>query len=152
MNSIQKTFAAVAIAGLSFAVAPPADARSIGAWSGKPQDSRESDCFAENYMSVTNTCNDTLIWEVPLVVESSGPFNPTINVYASGSTGNVACQTMALFQDSGGGGTRTTPHVGPSQANVPMNIQPGAESIPNGGTLTVACWLGLGGRINSVNW
>jgi len=152
MNSIQKTLAAVAVAALSFAVSPPADARSIGAWAGKPQDSHALPCFTENYMSVTNACSQTFIWEVPLVVESATPFNPMINVVAAGSTDNVVCQTMALFQDSTGGGTRTTPRVGPSQANVAMNIQPGFESVPSGGTLTVACWVGPLGRINSVNW
>jgi len=154
MNAFQKNLAALAVVALGLGFAPNARARSVAAWSGSPENFADYTCFTENYASATNTCSGAArIWEVPLPIDSNGPFTVTINVTPTSSVQSVGCEVATLNSDSTQSWTTfTSGLIYPTQPSVAQNITGGPAPVPNGGTLYAACWVAEGGRINSVNW
>jgi hypothetical protein len=134
------------------AVAPTADAATIGAWSGRPNGgSAAMSCYSEaGFDSVENngSCATSTsgAWEVPLYVNADGYYNVSVALTCSQT---VPC---AMYGVSPGGVNQ-----GEAFSNVPPNqsgyYQLGdSANVINGGYLFLACWLPPGCKLAGVNW
>jgi hypothetical protein len=158
--TMTKCLVAVTPAALLIAaLAPPAHARSQGAFAGSPLDNSSSSCFAETAGGIQGTgaagCVGTPFassprWEVALPVESTGTFTVTFGIRGNGATGPsctafVSNQLSSTLASSATTTNATTSYVAKAVS---------APSVPGGGFLYAACdtFPNSAFRVGSINW
>ncbi len=147
MNRHTRTLIASALALTS--VAGTADARTVSAMIGKPQNPADAGCFSEWYATQTNNCAGTRIMHFPLPVDTSGSYWGYVNAYGASSANNVGCQVFGL--DAGTNYVWAGPIVYLPTFGTSTGIELGRAYTPDLGTLNIACWINQGGRVNSVS-
>lgn len=148
MNRYTRTLVASALALTS--VAGTAHARSVSAMIGKPQNPADEGCFSEWYATQTNNCAGTRIMHFPLPVDTSGTYWLYVNAFGASSANTVGCQGFGLNKEVTL--VWSTPVRYLSTFGASAGIDVGGVYVPDLGTLTVACWLNQGGRVNSISW
>ena len=151
MNSIQKTFALLAVAALGIGLAPTASARSTIAYAGAPNPLTAGNCFTESYGRVTNSsCNSQQTWEVALPVDAGGAWTVTANVTPTADPSSVHC--VAFTVDQTGTSSATSAVVSATTPSVAQNLSLTVNGVPGGGSLYLGCFLTQGASLNTVNW
>jgi hypothetical protein len=151
MNSFLKSIAFTSIAAVSVAtIGSVAQARAIGGFGGHADDASQASAFVENWNGVLNNGSGSYRWDVPLVVDPAGNYTPTVAVYVNGASSNVSCTTQAVTNT--GSDYSNTGWYSTTQGNTNGYITPGTVTVPNGGSLEVACFLSPGSKLIDVVW
>lgn len=149
MKSMKSIVAAAAVlsAGLFGSLA---HGRAIIGYGGKPLIAAEATCFGESWGTVTNNCSGSRTWVVPLVVDPAGNYNPGYEVRAASAANTIHCQSIGINDQANWyyGSADTYP----SQVGATLRIYPGSVTVPAGGALYGACWIGQGSKLNNVVW
>jgi hypothetical protein len=155
MTTIRYGLGIATLVGATVAVGATAEARSVAAFAGQPQNPLDYDCFVNANGVVTNICNTTRQFCVPLVVDDGGPHPVQVEVRASDTKHNLTCFAQVGAQNGGfAGGSQMLP--APALAtDVVINL--GGQSTPAGGTLWACCKVDPtdatgSAQIESINW
>jgi hypothetical protein len=137
--------AALIIIGAGIGIA---NAMSIPAFLGQPQNPADYSCFQNSFGTVVNTCSTTRRFCVSLPVDSSGRFVQA-NVLAPDVTRNVSCFAQAVTRDLFDAG-RTPRPVSPSVFGVSQVLNLGAFSVPFAGALFACCDIAPGAALQTL--
>ena len=145
------TFAAV---GLALAGAPlSSEARSISARSGSPHISSQGFCWAPDDSAtgptiINKQCDFEALWHIPLVVDGSGGFKPSVTVQGTG-VNSVRCRAMSFTKQ--GFFKESTNFISPTAFGIPFDLNFSLQ-VPPEGTLMIDCFVAQNSMVHAVNW
>jgi len=138
------------------AIGGTASARSIPAFSGRPLNGNQTNCFNMNFNNgwVTNnfqpSCG-TVVYEIPLHADSNGTKSVNMTVNAP-DTFSTDCRLVGISRT--GTNMTATNFIHPSVTNTPVAIILNTPTVTqiNMGMIFVDCDVGAGASLIQVDW
>jgi len=129
-----------------------AEARSLGSWAGHPLDGTARSCFSENAGGTKHngSCGGGLLrWEVPIPLDGNGMVSIAVRTKSESDTMTISCQAFGVNNSN----QLITSSGSPvNNTGTWMTLTLVLPSVPVGGHAIVACNMGLGTQIGSINY
>jgi hypothetical protein len=149
MSTIRYAMGFVAIAGATMAVGATAEARSVSAFTGQPQNPNDYTCFTNSGGTVSNVCASTRRFCAALVVDDAS-HDPQVTVFAPDIGHNIICFGQTVNPD--GSPFSNTKHFSPTHFGVTQTLDLGSVTVPDAGALWVCCDVAPGATIDTFNY